>query len=98
MQEHFYGLTPAEDELLTLLAEECSEVIKAVCKIQRHGLRSYNPHGEPGVTNLDTLIREMGDVRAAMKLLCDIGMIDNDAVINDAANKLTTVHKWLHHN
>lgn len=28
MTEHFNGLTPAEDERLAMLAEECAEVIK----------------------------------------------------------------------
>ena len=37
MTEHFNGLTPAEDERLAMLAEECAEVIKIVSKIQRHG-------------------------------------------------------------
>ena len=41
--EHFNRLSPAEDERLTVLAEECSEVIQAICKIQRHGYESFNP-------------------------------------------------------
>ena len=52
MTEHFNKLTPAEDERLAMLAEECAEVIQIVSKIQRHGYDSWHPddplktHGE----------------------------------------------------
>src|SRR6266702_712335 len=67
---HYNGLTPAEDERLTLLAEECAEVIVAIAKIQRHGYESFDPTIEipedmRPETNRQALTREMGDVRAA---------------------------------
>lgn len=47
------------DELLVILVEECSEVIKAVTKIQRFGWTTYWPHS--GV-NSDVLAAEIGDL------------------------------------
>jgi len=42
-EKHFNGLSPAEAERLALLAEECGEVVQAVCKVLRHGYESTNP-------------------------------------------------------
>jgi hypothetical protein len=34
-EQHFNGLSPADAEALTLISEECAEVIQAIAKIQR---------------------------------------------------------------
>ena len=99
MSEHFNNLTPAQDELLTLLAEECAEVIQAICKIQRHGYESFDPTDTGDApTNRRTLTKEMGDVKAAMSILCGSGDIDLGVVHNHALWKLRKVGEWLHHN
>ena len=54
-----------DERYLVLLAEECSEVIKAVTKILRFGQNDAHP--ETGVTNLDELIQEIGDTMAIVK-------------------------------
>lgn len=92
---HFNGLSPPEDERLTLLVEECSEVIKAIAKIQRHGYETCHPDG--GATNRGSLVREMGDVLMAMQLLCDACDIDERWVIKASKNKRVTVRQYLHH-
>lgn len=93
--QHFNGLTPAEAELLTLLAEECGEVVQAVCKILRHGLDFHHPVS--GEVNRAILEKEMGDVRAAMIALCNNGLTSKDQIHRRADEKLQRVGQWLHH-
>lgn len=99
MGEHFNGLTPAEAERLSLLAEECAEVVQAVTKILRHGYQSYDPTAciSERMTNQQALGKEMGHVLAAMQMLenaKDVHWID---VERGKDNKLATVDRWLHH-
>lgn len=93
--EHFNGLTPVEAELLALLAEECGELVQAIGKILRHGIFSYHPDTE--VNNIHSLHKEMGDVRAAMILLCQNGVTVKEKVHAMADEKLAKVGKYLHH-
>lgn len=95
MADHFNGLTPAEAERLALLAEECAEVIVAVGKVLRHGYESYNPTEYNGYSNRRTLMIEMGDVRAAMIMLCDAGDVQKEGVHAQADHKLKCVRQWL---
>lgn len=67
--EHFNQLTPAQAELLALLAEECGECVQAIGKILRHGYGSSNPLLASGPRNIDALAKAMGDLRGAMILL-----------------------------
>jgi len=93
----FNGLTAEEDELLTLLAEECAEVIQAVAKIQRHGLVSYHPDDPEHVSNAGHLHRELGDVRAAMVLLSRVGILHLETLPMLAKSKLQRLQPYLHH-
>ena len=94
---HCNSLSPAEAERLAFLAEECAEVIMAVGKILRHGYESYNPDVDGHVGNRVALALEMGDVRAAMIMLCNAGDIEKSCVHGRADEKLETVRKWMHH-
>lgn len=99
--QHFNELTPAQVELLALLAEECGECIQAIGKILRHGYYSRNPlvqAGRPGgESNLCALEKEMGDIRAAMTLLCNAGPASEGEVAAHAETKLGKIGRWLHH-
>jgi NTP pyrophosphatase (non-canonical NTP hydrolase) len=64
MTEHFNKLTPAEDERLAMLAEECGEVIQIVSKIQRHGYDSWHPDDPLKTTNRAMLRKEVTDIAA----------------------------------
>jgi len=99
MADHFNNLSPDEAERLALLAEECGEVIVAVGKILRHGYNSFDPTLPIAdrIINREALAKEMGDVRAAMILLCNAGDIKKDHVHSWAAYKLDHVSKWMHH-
>ena len=55
------------NEILDILQEECAEVIQAVSKINRFGLES----SWEGITNKQSLITEIGDVIALIKVLIE---------------------------
>lgn len=98
--EHFNQLTPAEDERLALLIEECSEVIKIACKIQRHGYESYNPTVLEAErrTNRSLLEEELGDVVFAVRLMYGNSDIDPSDVYHFMEEKREKIQRYLHHN
>jgi len=71
-----YGMRNTQT-VMAVLQEECAEVIQAVSKINRFGM-----HGEwQGVTNKQSLVTEIGDVLAIIKVLMketDINITEND--------------------
>lgn len=61
------GYEPKDlDGNLTHLMEECAEVIKEVCKIQRFGLDNRNPDDPGAPTNREALLSEMADLERRM--------------------------------
>ena len=64
--------------VMSILQEECAEVIQAVSKINRFGLESE----WQGVTNKQALITEIGDVLALIYVL------QNDTDINISEEEL----------
>lgn len=96
MNTPFNGLTPRQAELLDLLAEECSEVIQIIMKIKRHGYDSRHPH-DPVITNRDNLMKELGDVSAAVEFLKDSNELFNDYMSEAAERAKVVKPKWLHH-
>lgn len=89
MDDNFNRLTPAQDERLSLLAEECAEVIVAVMKIQRHGYDRLN--------NRADLETECGHVNNALRLMVAAGDIDADRLQSAAYNKARKIGPYLHH-
>jgi len=53
-----------QDEILTILAEECAEVIVAISKVRRFGLEN----------NEDNLKQELADVRCMLDLVESFGI------------------------
>jgi len=92
----FNQLTPAEVERLTLLAEECAEVIQAVGKIMRHGYESRYP--EDGPTNRERLESELGDIDCAKALLVSYRDLNPSVILAASLKKREKLNRWLHHN
>jgi hypothetical protein len=55
------------EHLLVILMEECAEVAKEASKALRFGLQDQYPAG--GETNAERIVREYGDLAAAMQML-----------------------------
>lgn len=72
------------DELLTLLIEECAEVIQCATKCQRFGEEYRHPTYYDGKTNLRALTEEMGDVMGVVRAL----ELDADAMFKSANTKM----------
>lgn len=97
MSKHFNGLSPAEDERLTYLAEELAEAIQAVCKIQRHGYDSYNPDAQGKGSNRTQLAKELGDVFGAINRLYWAKDMDPDQVEMYTRAAKNKSNQWMHH-
>lgn len=80
---------------MSVLQEECAEVIQAVSKINRFGM-----HGEwQGVTNKQSLVTEIGDVLAIIKvLMCETDInITEDDIEKAVEAKLKKLEIFLPH-
>lgn len=88
-------LTPAERERLTLIAEEAAEVVQAATKVLRHGWMSEHP-ACPGVNNCQNLMKELGDLRAAVQLCFQANDMNSVDYQYYALDKLHRVQKYLH--
>ncbi len=91
---HINQLSDAEDERLTLLIEESSEVIQAATKIQRHGYESKWLSSE---TNREHLEKEIGDFLYIMNLMIERHDL-NPKTIGEAIDaKADRIGKFLHY-
>lgn len=64
----------SEEEKIGYLVEECGEVMAAVGKSLRWGLESVNPElpGEMQETNYNWILRELKDLKRAVRMVEDI--------------------------
>ena len=96
IESHFNKLTPAEHERLSLLMEECGEVIQVIGKIMRHGYNGYHPE-DPTENNRDLLMTEIGHATCAIEMMCKAGDMTNGRIRYEVDLKSSKVKKWLHH-
>lgn len=94
MEKFSNGLTPAEEERLAVLMEECGEVIQIVGKIIRHGYDSRHPDGGP--TNRELLDKEVLDVGTISNRMCEDGDIDGYGY-QDMQDNWQKKLRWMHH-
>lgn len=62
MNPDYIDIGLPEDKLI----EECSEVIKAICKAKRFGINGQIPGAEIGYTNKERIIEELNDLELAL--------------------------------
>lgn len=89
-------LTDAELERLSILSEELSESIKAVCKVLRHGYESSNPL-EPEQTNRKDLETELGDVSASLEMMYAAKDVSQWRIKKYSRKKLSKQNRYLHY-
>ena len=85
-----------QEHLLTILSEECAEVIKEVSKALRFGLDDKEPNQE--FTNSERITKELHDVIAVIEMLRDEGCIKRGRtgdVLRSFKEKQRKVEKYL---
>jgi|KBSMisStandDraft_5_1062788.scaffolds.fasta_scaffold461169_1 hypothetical protein len=86
--------TPYEAEVLTILAEECAEVIKCVTKILRFGKKDHYPN-RPSPNNTVSLGREIGDVQFMINKCIDAGLAEQLDITVGYGHKETQLEKYF---
>lgn len=87
--------TPRQRELLTILIEECSEVIKDATKWLRFGAKDIDPNKTDGITNDVRVALELGDVFAMGHMLEEAGLIQRSDVSKGREQKMNKVIRYL---
>lgn len=90
-------LTPAEDERLAFLMEECGEAIQVIGKIMRHGFDSRDPTVAASPTNRRMLEKELGDIQTAILLLVEAMDVDEKRIVRRIPQKLEKFSRYQHH-
>lgn len=97
MTEHFNGLSEAEQERLSILIEECGEVIQAACKILRHGYASNHPVDPWHGTNRRSLEKEIGHIIHVVSRMENASDLDSAVITESAQAKAANITTYLHH-
>ena len=80
-------------EILTILQEECAEVIVEVSKCFRFGPDQMMKGLD--VTNMQRLQKELGDLQAMIELLVDKNIgVTNDGLTRAKTDKFLKLKKW----
>jgi|TARA_B100001094_G_scaffold180031_1_gene174346 NTP pyrophosphatase (non-canonical NTP hydrolase) len=72
-------------ELLTILQEECAEVIQEASKVKRFGQEQ---------SNISRLAKEVGDLVCMIELLQEWEVVSHSAVENSRQQKLDKLKIW----
>lgn len=83
---------PNIPEVLSIIQEECAEVIQAVSKVQRFGLLAHHPHRT--TTNKEELEEELGDLLAMIDILTKHSYIDPKAVQAHTEQKIQKLKQY----
>ena len=77
---------------MTILAEECAEVIVEVSKCHRFGIDTV--HNRTGLQHRKMLEQEIGDVLALIDVLVTQGVVDPVLLSQAKAKKMEKLHQW----
>ena len=86
----------AELERLAVLAEECGEVVQVIGKIIRHGYDSKHPDNMNGPDNRRLLEKEIGDVKAILRLMLDAGDVSMLPIKASRDEKYARLATYMH--
>ena len=87
--------TPYEREVLTILQEECAELIVQISKALRFGLGDGYPGKDE--TNYEAIGREIGDLDAMILLAAQNDLYSSDARTDASREKLERLKKFMQH-
>jgi NTP pyrophosphatase (non-canonical NTP hydrolase) len=94
----FGKLNKHQDEVLTILQEECAEVIQVCSKIKRFGLENYSPFDPAKVPNWQKLTNEIGDVLAMVeKVINGKLMMTEDGLLKAAQAKKEKLKRYMNY-
>lgn len=82
------------EEIMTILQEECAEVITSISKCKRFGLHTLIPFTETKETNMSRLSKELGDVLAMIDLLVEQKLVTNQELEEYKQSKIEKLKKW----
>ena len=85
-------MTDNINEVMSILQEECAEVIQAVSKINRFGMDNFKP-GKPK-TNREHLEEELGDLLAMVDLLVETEVVSWGNLEMAKRAKIEKLKKW----
>ena len=81
-----------ETKLLTLFIEEAAECTQEICKMLHHGIDNVNP--VTGVSNLEKLHTEVGDLLAIIEMSQDRGLLDPFKLQEAIQDKRERLKHW----
>ena len=79
------------DEIFSILQEECAEVIQAISKCRRFGMDTNYAHRG---TNRQLLEAELGDVLAMIDLLIKNDEVNKSVLEIAKINKMEKLRRW----
>ena len=80
------------DEIMTIMTEECGEVIVAISKCKRFGLQDLIPNTKE--SNSQRLAKEIGDLFAMVELLVDQKLFKMEDIEVHKIAKFEKLKKW----
>ena len=91
---YLYIMHDKISEILIIAQEECAEVIQTISKIQRFGLGAEYLRNQDGLSNIDALTQEVGDLLVMVDLLIDNHVLSQNALQEAKQRKIIKLKKW----
>lgn len=88
--------TPFEREVLTVLIEECAEVVQRATKALRFGIEESQPGQQE--KNWQRLGYEIGDLQATIGVACHHNIISMDSIMVGIMRKRSRLAKYMQTN
>jgi hypothetical protein len=85
--------TPHEREILTILIEECGELIQAATKILRFGAGDTAPGSD--CDNVRSMGREAADVLVMIDMMHDAGLVFGSDILHGKADKRAKLAQFM---